>query len=99
MTSDTHAHSFTAWFHSKALERIAASTETETGCAKIFDRYENEVWEIASAAAVRCGKDVSAWLAEHFGFDLIDSLVLLKACMVRHACEVLAIDTLRPMAA
>lgn len=99
MTNTARAHSFHAWFLSNSADRVSAALSDMEACVKIFDRYTNEVWGIASERAARLGEDVMSWLAEFFGIDLIDSLALFKTLMVRYACEKLAVELIQPVAA
>lgn len=99
MSNITRAHSFNAWFLGNSADRISAALSRMETCERLFDRYADDIWNLVAERAVAAGQDISEWLAEYFGFDMIDSLKFLKTCMVRFACERLAFDLIQPAVA
>jgi hypothetical protein len=91
--TNTHAHTFAAWFDHNALSTTRRTLQSIPACEKVFNRYSDEVWGVVSEAADSRGQNFYELLADWFGLE-IDSLPLFKWLAVRFACEHLAHETL-----
>lgn len=65
-------------------------TYTSDTC-KIFDRFSEQIWDMAVEDAEMMGyKNVAAMIAEFNRSDMLDSIDSFKNLMVWYACEQLA---------
>lgn len=93
--------SFKAWFNENLKDSAAdiANHGADAGyphitytsdTVKLFDKYGDEIWEMAVQAADDMGTTVPELLASFRRKDMMESLDTFKNLMVWFACEALA---------
>lgn len=96
------ARNFRAWFNAnlRASARDIANNGADCGypcitytsdTIKIFDRFEDEIWEMAVDDAEQLGcKNVAEMIAGFRRDDMLANIATFKNLMVWYACETLA---------
>jgi hypothetical protein len=99
------AKNFRSWFNAnlRAYARDIAGHGADAGfpcitytsdTVKIFDRFGDEIWNMAVAEANEFGcKNVADMIAGFQRSDMLDDLATFKNLMVWFACETLARET------
>ena len=98
------AKDFRSWFNANLRDsaRDIANHGADAGfpcitytadTIKLFDRFGDEIWEMAVQEAENCGcKNVAEMIAGFNRSDMLDDLATFKNLMVWFACETLAKD-------
>lgn len=96
------ARSFRAWFNANLRESAHDIAKHGADCGypcitytsdtiKIFDRFEDEIWEMAVDDAYQLGcKNVAEMIAGFRRDDMLGDIGRFKNLMVWYACEKLA---------
>lgn len=96
------AKTFRAWFKSNLSDNAKDIANNGADCgfagitynadaAKLFDRFDAEIWDIAYEEAQSFGcKSVPEFISGFRRIDMADDIVTFKTLMVWFACEYLA---------